>query len=334
MSNPRIRWGILGNAGIAKRSMIPAIKQSQRGTLAAIASRDLEGAKATAEQFGIAKAYGSYDELLADPEIDAVYIPLLNHVHKEWTIRAAQAGKHVLCEKPLALNQEEAKEMVAACEAAGVLLAEAFMYRHHPRYAQIREVIEAGQIGDIRTIHGNFTFNAAANKEGTRFKREWGGGSIYDIGVYPINVARTLLGTEPVAATVHALFSEEHDNVDMMAAGLLEFPGDIGLTFDCGMWGFYRNSLQIVGTDGIIDVPSAFVAPRDAGANFFVTTAAGKVEVEVEPVDHFSIEADDFARAIQEGVPLKYAPEDALANMAVVDACLRSAKEKTRVTIG
>lgn len=228
----KLRWGILGSASIAVESVIPGLQQSELNEVTAIASRDEDKAKQTADQLGIDKAYGSYEALLADDSIDAVYIPLPNHLHREWTIRAAEAGKHILCEKPLALTEQEAQEMVQACADAGVQLAEAFMYRHHPRYDQIRDIIASGEIGEIRGIHSTFSFNNSTASGNVRFRRDWGGGALYDIGCYSISVARLLLGQEPSAATVIGMFSPQHDQVDMMASGLLEFDNHVGVTFD------------------------------------------------------------------------------------------------------
>lgn len=329
----KLRWGVLGAAGIAKRSVIPGIQQSEWNEVAAIASRDEEKGRRAAEELGIAKAYGSYEALLADDAIDAVYIPLPNHLHKEWTIRAAEAGKHVLCEKPFALNAQDAEEMKAAAEKAGVKVAEAFMYRHHPRYKMILDVIDSGEIGQIRGIHGTFTFNNAGDAGNVRYRRDWGGGGLYDVGVYPITAARLLLRQEPEAVTVRAFFSPEHDNVDMMASGLLEFPDGVAATFDCGMWAAFRNTLEVLGTDGIIEVPSAFVAGPDSGANFFVTAKGARREVEVPKVNQFALECDDFARTVLFGEPQKFTPDDAVRNMRIVDACLRSMNERVRVTL-
>lgn len=328
-----LRWGVIGSAGIAVRSVIPGIRESARGDVVAIASRDLAKAQETANKLDIPQAYGSYEELLADPGIDAVYIPLPNHLHKEWTIRAAEAGKHVLCEKPIALTAAEAEQMAEACRAAGVHLEEAFMYRHHPRYAMIRDILESGEIGELRGIHGTFTFNSAGSASNVRFHRDMGGGALYDIGVYPISAARLVLGREPEAATVQAMFSPKHDNVDMMASGLLEFPGTIALTFDCAMWAAYRNTLEILGTDGRIEVPSAFVSPQDAGSNFFVIGKNGKREVEVPVVNQYALQADNFARIVLDGAASQFGADDAVANMRALDACLTSANTRTRVTI-
>ncbi|MCY0874746.1 MAG: Gfo/Idh/MocA family oxidoreductase [Firmicutes bacterium] len=333
MANEKLRWGVLGCAGIAMRSVIPGILRSQRGTLAAIASRDLVRAKECAAQVGAAKAYGSYEALLADPEIDAVYIPLPNHLHQPWTIRAAQAGKHILCEKPLALNATQAQEMVDACAKAGVHLAEAFMYRHHPRYAQIKAIIASGEIGDVRGVHATFTFNSSAVTGQFRQNVDMGGGALYDIGVYPISVARLLLDAEPEAATVHALFSERHGGVDMMASGLLEFTGGVGLTFDCAMWAAWRNTLEVLGTDGRIEVPSAFVCDVDQPSSFYVVGASGRREEVCEAVDQFALEVDDMARVVQDGAAPAFSAQDGVENMRVLDACLTSARTRTRVQI-
>lgn len=333
MSNQTIRWGILGCASIAKRSVIPGIQKSRFNEVKAIASRSLETAKETAEQLNIPQAYGSYEELLADPELDAIYIPLPNHLHKEWTISAAKAGKHVLCEKPIALNYEEALEMAAVAKQAGVIVAEAFMYRYHPRYAQIKQLIADGAIGELRLIRGCFTFNNGDSTENVRFVKEWGGGSLYDVGCYPISAARYLIGQEPIAATMHALFSEKHGGVDMMASGLVEFPDDLTLVFDCGMWATFRNSLEIVGTKGRIELPHAFLGKNEQEANYFLYTDAGVQEIQAEHLDSYALQADAIAQAIYGEQPLPFPLEDAAANMKVLEACLTSAEQKARITI-
>ncbi|MFC4776165.1 Gfo/Idh/MocA family protein [Paenibacillus sp. GCM10023252] len=329
----KLRWGIIGCAGIAQGSVIPGLQQSQRNEVIAIASRDEEKAKQTADRLNIPAAYGSYEALLEDPAIDAVYIPLPNHLHREWTIRAAEAGKHVLCEKPLALTEHEAEEMAEACAKAGVKLSEAFMYRYHPRYAQIRDVIASGEIGQVRGIHSAFTFNNAGDKSNVRYRKEWGGGSVYDVGCYPISAARLLLGQEPEAVTAHAFFSPEHGDVDMMASGLIEFPHSVALTFDCGMWAAFRNTLEVLGTDGTIQVPSAYVTSPNGGSNFFVSTKEGRREVQVANVNQYSLQGDEFAAAVLDGKPLPFEPSDAVLNMRVVDAVLASARQRARITL-
>ncbi|MGN7356585.1 Gfo/Idh/MocA family protein [Paenibacillus sp. SAF-054] len=330
--NRKLRWGVLGCASIAKRSVIPGVQLSEWNEVVAIASRDWDKAKQTADELNIENAYGSYEALLADPSIDVVYIPLPNHLHKEWTIRAAEAGKHILCEKPLALTAEEAEEMAAAAKHAGVYLLEAFMYRYHPRYDAIKDLIDSGAIGEIRGIRSAFTFNSSGSTGNVRFRKDWGGGSLYDVGCYPINAARLLLGREPQAVTVNAFFSPEHGDVDMMASGLVEF-GDVSLSFDCGMWAASRNPLEVLGTEGIIEVPSAFVTPSPGSGNFYITTNGERKEIHARDVNAYTEQADQLAQAIRGEAPLRFSPEDAIRNMKVLDACLLSAREHARVNL-
>lgn len=329
----KLKWGILGCAGIAVRAVIPGVQLSEINEVVAIASRDEEKAKRTAEQTNIPVAYGSYEALLADDSIDVIYIPLPNHLHKEWAIRATQAGKHVLCEKPLALNAQEAQEMVEAAATAGVHLAEAFMYRHHPRYDTIKQIIASGEIGELRGIRGTFTFNNAGDHANVRYRKDWGGGSVYDVGCYPISAARLLLGQEPVAVTTQAFYSADHDDVDMYMAGLVEFPGSVSLSFDCGMWAAFRNTLEVLGSEGIIEVPSAFVTPDPGSGNFFVTAKGVRKEVEVPHLNAYTVQADQLARTIRGDARQLYEPGDAVLNMKVIDACLQSARERTRIEL-
>ena len=333
MSNRKLRWGVLGSAQIAVHSVIPGILQSQFNEIVAIASRNLEKAQETAAKFQIQKTYGSYEQLLQDPDIDAVYIPLPNHLHYEWTIKAIEAGKHVLCEKPLALNAEEAERMVRAAKEAGVLLAEAFMYRYHPRYNQIKEIIDSGQIGEVRGIRSAFTFNNANDLNNVRYQKEWGGGAIYDVGCYPITAARLLLGKEPKAVTVQAQFSERHGDVDMMAAGLIEFEGGVSLQFDCAMWSAFRNPLEVLGSEGIIEVPSAFITPTEESSHFYIIKGDEKNKVTVPFLNQYSLQADAFAEAVLQGKPLPFDATDAVYNMKIIDAAIASAREKTRVEL-
>ena len=328
----KLKWGVMGCASIAKRSVIPGLMKSRLNEVTAIASRSLEKSRALAEELNIPSYYGSYEELLQDPSIDAVYIPLPNHLHKEWTIRAAQAGKHILCEKPLALTEAEASEMAEAAAQAGVLLAEAFMYRHHPRYDLIQEMISSGSIGEIRAIHSAFTFNSSGAAGNVRFRKDWGGGSLYDIGCYPINAARLLLGREPEAVTVQAFFSQEHDDVDMMASGLVEFEGSVSLTFDCGMWAANRNPLEIIGTDGIIEVPHAYTIPSGQAA-FYLIQGSDRQKIEAPEANAYSEQGDHFAEAVLNQAPLRFDSADAIRNMKVIDACLRSARERARIVL-
>ncbi|WP_438351169.1 Gfo/Idh/MocA family oxidoreductase [Paenibacillus sp. FA6] len=333
MSDYKLKWGVLGSARIAVNSVIPGILQSHFNEVVAVASRDLEKAQETAVKFQIPKTYGSYEQLLQDPDIDAVYIPLPNHLHYEWTIKAIQAGKHVLCEKPLALNAEEAERMVQAAKEAGVILAEAFMYRYHPRYTQLKQIIDSGEIGEVRGIRSAFTFNNANDLNNVRYRKEMGGGAIYDVGCYPITAARLLLGKEPEAVTVQAQFSSAHDDVDMMAAGLIEFEGGISLQFDCGMWSDFRNPLEVLGSEGIIEVPSAFVTPTEESGHFYVIKSGEKNKVSVPFLNAYSLQADAFAQAVLQGKPLPFAAVDAVYNMKIIDACIASATKRTRIEL-
>lgn len=329
----KLRFGIIGAANIALGKVMPALAASERCEMVAIASRDLKTAQEAATRFGIPNAYGSYEALLADENVDAVYIPLPNHLHKQWTLRAAAAGKHVLCEKPLALTASEAQEMADACTQAGVVLAEAFMYRHHPRYTRIKDVLASGEIGDVRSFHGAFTFNNAQDAGNVRYQRHMGGGSLYDVGCYPIHAARMLLGQEPLTAAAHALFSPGHDDVDMMAAGLLSFADGVAATFSCGMWAAFENRIAIVGTDGRIDVPSAFVYGSADEAAFTVTTRSGTRTETVPDVNQYVLQADAMAAAVLDGVPLAFPSADAVANMRVIDACLAAARTGQTVMV-
>lgn len=331
----KLRFGIMSTARIARNSMIPGILKSERCEVAAIASRNTEKAAEVAENFKIPTYYGTYEALLDDPEIDAIYIPLPNHLHKPWTIKAIKAGKHVLCEKPAALNEVDVRQMVEAAREHKVVFAEAFMYRYHPKHARVRELIDSGEIGEIRSIHGSFTFNNAADRENVRYNKEMGGGSIYDVGCYPISAARMIYGQEPRAITAHASYSEEHDGVDMMAHGLLEFDHGLGLTFECGMWTYSRCCLEIAGSEGRIELPSAFGWERmEDQAQILIHTAKGTREERLGPHNHFALQVDAMASAILDGIPMPFSPEDSIYNMRVIDACLESARTSSRIVIG
>ncbi|WP_211745818.1 Gfo/Idh/MocA family oxidoreductase [Paenibacillus sp. Marseille-Q4541] len=330
----QIRWGILSTAKIGRTAVIPAIQQSERGQVIAIASRDESRAAEVAAELNIPKAYGSYDALLADEEIDAVYIPMPNHLHMEWTIRAARAGKHVLCEKPAALNEKQVSQMIEVCREENVVFAEAFMYRYHPKHRRVKEIIESGEIGEVRAIHANFTYNNCEDKDNVRFQKNMGGGSLYDVGVYPISAARMFLETEPEAVTVHALFSPEHDDVDMMASGLIEFPNKVALTFDCGMWACARAEFEILGTKGRIELPKVFGWENsDIPPQIIIHTDHVTREERVSVSNSFVLQAEAIADAILDGKPLPFAPEDAVNNIRVIEACLESAHKRERVQL-
>ncbi len=334
MTERKLRWGIISTAEIAVSVIIPSIRESSRNKVLAISSRHIEQAEEVAERCHIPRFYGSYEEMLADPDIDAVYIPLPNHLHKEWTIKSAQAGKHVLCEKPAALDAADAAEMVDMCRKQGVVFAEGFMYRYHPKHDRVREIIHSGEIGMLRSMHGRFTSNNADDLENVRYRREMGGGSLYDLGVYPVSAARMYFGAEPTAVTVHAMFSAKHDHVDMMASGLLEFPNSRSATFECGMWAYPSCALEIIGTKGRIKLPYAF--RRDDSQDepqITIYTDEGKREEHIELANHFALQVDAFAAAVLDGTPLPYSPEDAIRNTRVIAACLESARKGEKIRI-
>ncbi|MEK5038141.1 Gfo/Idh/MocA family protein [Sporosarcina sp. FSL K6-3457] len=329
MTAEKVRWGIMSTARIGKRSVIPGIQESKWNVVEAVASRSLENAQAFADELGIPKAYGSYEDLLNDPAIDAVYIPLPNHLHKEWTIKAAKAGKHILCEKPIALDEAEATEMVDTCNKAGVILAEAYMYLHQKRYEDIKIRIANGEIGDVRGIHGVFTFNGAKDMSNIRFTKEWGGGSIYDVGCYPINAARFLLGEEPSAVTAHAFFSPDHGNVDMMASGIMEFSNGVALTFDCGMWAEFRNELEILGSKGRIVLKEAFL-----GDQSYEIIKDGQTKKIIEDNSNpYALQVDNLAESIRNGKPTKFPTDDIISNIKAIKGTLISAEKQERVLL-
>ncbi len=326
-----VKWGVLGTATIAKKSVIPGIMESSLGELHGIASRTQEAAEKVATAFSIPNAYGSYEALLADPEIDAVYIPLPNHLHKEWVQKAAAAKKHILCEKPLALDAKEVEDMMKACEEANVLLVEAFMYRHQLRYKQILTDIENGEIGELRGIRAAFSFNNSGDYQNFRMKRENGGGSLFDVGVYPLSLARMIFGEEPNAVTTHSFTPATHDYVDMVTAGLVEFPNGKFLTFDCGMWSAFRNEVEILGTDGRIEIANAFTGGSE-GYDLFKGDEV--IHKEVNDTNHYAKQADQFVRAVWgEEAPL-FSSEDSLKNQQLLDACMKSQQSQTRISLG
>ncbi len=333
MMEKKLRFGILGTASIAQTAFIPGVQGSRKCIVQAIASRESSKAAEVAEKFDIPVSYGSYEELLKDPEVDAVYIPLPNHLHKEWTLKAAKAGKHVLCEKPAALNAEEARDMVEACSDAGVIFAEAFMYRYHPKHRRIREIVEGGEIGEVRAIHGCFTYNDIQDKTNVRYQKDMGGGSLYDVGCYPISAARMILREEPVSASVQAMFSPEFE-VDLMASGLLEFPGDVSVTFECGMSASPHCKLEVMGSKGQIELPLAFGWEHDEEPpQLIVHVGDTRREERLGVFNSFSLEADALADAVLEDEMLPFGPMDAVLNMKVIDACMEAARTKTRVAI-
>ena len=315
----KIRWGVLGVANIAVKKVIPAMQRGSLSEIAAIASRDHEKAQRAARELGIAKAFGSYEDLLADPEVDAIYNPLPNHLHVPWSIRAAGAGKHVLCEKPIALSAAEAGELIAARDRARVKIGEAFMVRTHPQWLRTRELAQNGSIGELRVVTGFFSYmnRDAAN---VRNRADWGGGGLLDIGCYPVNLSRMLFGCEP--QRVFGLIDRDPDfHVDRLTSAILEFPSGQG-SFTCSTQLTPYQTMEIFGTRGRIRVEIPFNAPPDRPTRIFVDD-----RVEEFPVcDQYTIQGDLFSRAILDDGPVPVPLEDALNNMKAIDAIFRSAE--------
>jgi predicted dehydrogenase len=324
-SPPKLRWGVLGCARISRRGLIPGIVGSQTGVPAAIASRDRATAEAWAREFGVPRSYGGYAELLADPKVDAVYIPLPNELHRPWVLAAADAGKHVLCEKPLALDAAEAHAMVAHCRSRGVLLMEAFMWRHQPRTRQLQALLAAGAIGAIRLIRSSFSFPIAGDD--WRLDPARGGGALWDVGCYGVSTARLFAGCEPeqVRATAHL----GPTGVDLSLSASLRFPGDILAAVDCSFEQPFRCTYELVGTTGVIEVPDAYLPPADGPPVAILRTIGGgsdsdagsdRVErLEFAALDQYAAMVDAFAAAVAAGRLVEPA-EDGLAQMAALDA--------------
>ena len=324
----KVKWGVLGAASIAVRKVIPGMQQSQYCDIAAIASRDLAKARAAAASLKIGKSYGSYEELLADPEIEAIYNPLPNHLHVPWSIRAMEAGKHVLCEKPIALNAAEARTLVPVRDRAGVIIGEAFMVRTHPQWLRTKELISKGQIGELRAVVGVFSyFNRDAKN--VRNKPEWGGGGLMDIGCYPITMSRFMFGAEPLRAT-GVLERDPEFGTDRLVSAILEFSAG-QVVFTCSTQIVPYQRMQFLGSKGRIEIEIPFNAPPNKPTRIFVDDGSdvGGAGIKVETIpacDQYTIQGDVFSKAILENGQVPVPLEDAIANMAVVDAIFRAAE--------
>jgi len=314
-----LRWGILGAAHIAARRVVPAMAASPRHTVAAVASRDLLRAREFARRFGIPRVYAGYDALLADPEVDAVYNPLPNALHRVWTERAAAAGKHVLCEKPLGVTAEDAAAMAARCAASGVILQEAFMYRHHPQIIRLAEMVQGGAIGEPWLVRAWYSFTTGPGN--IRLDPALGGGGLLDVGCYTVNLSRLLLG-EPASAAGTAVYEE---GVDVRLAGLLSFPAGRAALIDCGLRAPLRQGCEIVGTEGTITLARPF-QPEDEPPSFVVGGSGGATVVEIPGANQYARMLDDFAAAVLDGAPLRYPAADAVANMRALDALALAAR--------
>ncbi len=320
MTGRVLNWGLLSTARI-NRALIPAINASKRTRVLAVASRSKSSAGAYAREWKIPRAHGSYEALLADPEIDVIYNPLPNHLHAEWTIKALRAGKHVLCEKPLALTLAEVDAMSAAARETGRVLAEAFMYRHHPQTLKVKEIVDSGAHGTLQLIKGSFTF--ALTREGNyRFQKEMGGGSIWDVGCYPISYARMLAGAEPLE--VFGWQVTGPGGADMTFVGQMRFANDVHAQFDCGFQSPLRSFLEIVGSEGSLVVPKPFKPGR--GERIFLTREDKTETIKIPGQELYIGEVEDMADAVLLGRPPRVSLTDSRANTAAVLALLESAR--------
>ena len=324
----KVRWGILGAARIALDRVIPAMQLGQLCEIVAIASRDLDRARADARQLGIPKAYGSYDELLADPEIEALYNPLPNHLHVPLSILAAERGKHVLCEKPIGLDTADALKLLAARDRTGVVIGEAFMIQVHPQWVRTRELVRSGRIGELRFAMGAFGYykDDPAN---IRHIREFGGGGLLDIGCYPIKSSRMIFGEEPARVSA-TLVRDPVSGVDTLTSAILDYPSGHCI-FNCGTRVAGNQSMQFFGTAGRIEIEVPY-NPRPGGTSRIRIDdgrdpfSSGLAIEEFPPCDQYTLQGDAFSRAVREGTTPPVPLEDSVKNMAVIDAVFRAAR--------
>jgi predicted dehydrogenase len=322
----KVKWGVLGVASIATRKVIPGMQKGTLSEVAAIASRDARKAEDAAHKLGIAKAYGSYEALLADPEIEAIYNPLPNHLHVPWSIKAAEAGKHVLCEKPLSLTVAEAKTLLAARDRCAVKVGEAFMVKTHPQWVRTQDLIQHGVIGELRSIVGAFSyFNR--DPENVRNAAEWGGGGLMDIGCYLIMTSRWMFGAEPLRVWGIAEKDPEF-GVDRLTSAMMEFPSG-HVVFTCSTQMVPYQRVQFLGTKGRIEIEIPFNAPPDRPTRIFIDDGrdvfGGGIRTETIPIcDQYTLQGDAFSRAIREGGEVPVPLEDAIGNMAVIEAVFRA----------
>lgn len=323
-----LRWGILSTADIGRKKVIPGIQAADRSTVVAIASRDVDRAHAAATALGIPRVHGTYEALLADPDVDAVYIPVPNHLHATWTIAAARAGKHVLCEKPLAMTAGDAQRMVEACASAGVVLMEAFMYRHHPSWVAVRELVASGRIGPLVSVQSWFSYfnDDAAN---IRNIREYGGGALFDIGCYNVNLSRMLFEAEPHRVEA-SIVRDPSSGVDILTSALLEFDGGIA-TFTCSTRAEDDQRVHVYGTEGWISLDIPFNIPPHLPASIRVARGgdppvAPAIETLIfDAADQYAIQAGQFAAAVLDGRPVPVPPSDAVANLRVIERLFEAA---------
>jgi predicted dehydrogenase len=327
----KLRWGVLSTAKIAVEKVVPAMQQGRHTEVTALASRDLARARSAAERLGVAKAYGSYGELLDDPEIDAVYNPLPNHLHVPWSLRALAAGKHVLCEKPIALTAAEAQTLLdAAGQHPHLKVMEAFMYRHHPQWQRVVELVDGGAIGELRTLHSVFSYYNA-DPANIRNVAEIGGGGLMDIGCYNLSVSRFVFAAEP-ERVCGALEYDATFGTDRLASGILEF-GRGTATFTCSTQLVPFQRVDIFGTEGRIEVEVPFSPQPHQPSRIWHQHDGRTDELLIEPYNQYTLQGDRFSRAVLEGTEVPTPLEDAVANMRVLEAVVASARSERWVRV-
>lgn len=328
MTTEILRWGLLSTARI-NRAVIPPLQASKRNQLTAVASRDLTKAKEYACQWNIPRAHGSYEALLADPDIDVIYISLPNSLHAEWTIRAVEAGKNVLCEKPLAVSTAEVDQIIAAAKAHGKIVAEAFMYRHHPLTLKVKELINSGTIGELRLVRGSFAFNIN-NPGDVRLNPKLAGGSLWDVGCYPVSYTRTVIGREP--EEVFAWQMTGDSGVDETFSGQMRFTGGVLAQFDCGFRSDFRAQMEFVGSQGTVLVASPY--KPEAKDKFLLHRGDNVQYIRVNgPKLLYSGEVEDIADAVLLGETQRVTLADSRANVATLTALYQSAREGKPIRI-
>ena len=321
MDDRPLAWGLVGTARINRR-VIPPLRESVGNRLVAVASRDLARGEAYAREWGIGRVHGSYEALLADPEIDVVYVPLPNHLHAEWSIRAARAGKHVLCEKPLALRVEDVDAMEASARAGGVVLAEGFMYRHHAQTLKAKEILASGVIGEVRFVRGTFTFPMARPND-VRLRPEYGGGSLWDVGCYPLSFTQFLLDAAPVE--VFGRRADGPTGVDLTFAGQLVFASGVLAQFDCGFTSPLRAELEVAGTEGTLRVRLPW--QPDPAQPMLLRRGDDVVEVPVESRERFLLEIEDLEACVRTGRAPLVSIAESRRNVRTIAALYESARE-------
>ena len=329
MKQTKVRWGILGAAKIAVKHVIPAMKGALYSELMGIASRSLEKAQEVANQLHIPKAYGSYEALLEDPDIDAIYIPLPNHLHVEWSKRCMEAGKHVLCEKPLALNCAEMEQLMKIRDETGLKIAEAFMVRTHPQWLETKAMIDNGDIGQLKTIHGFFSF-MLDDISNVRYVKSYGGGGVYDIGCYPIMLSRFIYGEEPTRVFAHIQYDEK-SGVDVLASAILDFPSGTA-TFTCSIQLQRSQTMQFYGTEKSLEVKIPFNSPPGNPNKLYlmdgdISNKYAKAII-LPACNQYRVHVDHFSQAVLMDRAVAVPLEDTYHNTKVIEAILRSGKSE------